>query len=132
MPEFSEYFLVSVVPPWSNFVLPFTVAPALPVLCTLEVTECNRAHQVVKKGMQNKTLSSKIQEEDSDKISHHQFPGNLLQGHRQGRLIFQHDKTTRFFRISRYCNTSETAKHKAREEAWHPRLLPFQTLGGQV
>lgn len=46
----------------------------------LEVTECNGGHQVVKKGMQNKTLSSKIQQEDPDKISHHRFPGNLLQG----------------------------------------------------
>ena len=80
MPEFSERFLVSIPPPWSNFVLPFAAAPAVPLLCTLEVTECNRGHQVVKKGTQNKTLSSKIQQEDPDKISHDRFPVNLLQG----------------------------------------------------
>lgn len=82
MPEFSECFLVSIPPPppRSNFVLPFAADPALLLFCMLEVTECNRGYQVVKKGMQNKTLSSKIQQEVPDKISHHRFSGNLLRG----------------------------------------------------
>lgn len=80
MPAFPERFLGLIHPPWSNFVLLFAAAPALPLLYVLDVTERKRGHEVVNKGMQNKTLCSKIQQGDPDEVSQHQLPGNLFWG----------------------------------------------------
>lgn len=80
MPAFPEPFLGLTPPPWPNFVQLFAAAPSLPLLYMLDVTEHKRGHEVVEKGMQNKTLASKIQQGDPDEVSHRQLPGSLLWG----------------------------------------------------